>query len=423
MSFLIMVLTLGIMVIVHEFGHFIVAKIFRIGVLTFSVGLGKKLFGFKKNETEYVFSILPFGGYVRLKGMEDFESKERDQDDFMNKNPIKRILVIFSGPFFNFIFAFLIIFITVYFYGVTNIENTPLYDVSGPYKDYFNKNDLIISVNGTEVKSFNDIFINLIPDKENVFKVLRNDEKVEIKFTLDKPDSLFITPQFPPIVGLVNENSSASKYGIRKGDRIIKIDDFNIIAWQDISEVMKYHYKEEMDFLILRGNDTLLLKVKPEIRKDSVSGEFKEYGFLGIGFSYETKKVDFVNSLKLSFDRVKIISLSILKFLQQMFMGKMALKNLGGPVSIYTMTDQTLKIGFETFLSFLAFFSINLFIFNLIPFPPLDGSYILIYIFELITKIKASKKFMQIYQYVGIFILFSLIILVTFNDLLRIFKG
>lgn len=106
-----------------------------------------------------------------------------------------------------------------------------------------------------------------------------------------------------------------------------------------------------------------------------------------------------------------------------MFMGKMALKNLGGPVSIYTMTDQTLKIGFETFLSFLAFFSINLFIFNLIPFPPLDGSYILIYIFELITKIKASKKFMQIYQYVGIFILFSLIILVTFNDLLRVFKG
>lgn len=423
MSFLIMVLTLGIMVIVHELGHFIVAKVFRIGVLTFSVGLGKKIFGFKKNETEYVFSILPFGGYVRLKGMEDFESKERDEDDFMKKNPVKRILVIFSGPFFNFIFAFLIIFLTVYFYGVTNIENAPLYDISGPYKDYFSRNDLILNVNGTEIKNFNDIFINLVPEKENVFEVLRNNERVEVKFKLDKPDSLFITPEFPPVVGIVNENSSAKKYGITKGDKIIKIDTFKIFAWQDISDVMKTHYKQEMDFLILRGGDTLLLKVKPEIRKDSIDGVYKEYGFLGIGFSYETKKVDFLNSLKLSFERVRIISLSILKFLQQMFMGKMALKNLGGPVSIYTMTDQTLKIGFETFLSFLAFFSINLFIFNLIPFPPLDGSYIVIYLFELITKIKASKKFMQIYQYVGIFILLSLIILVTFNDLLRIFKG
>lgn len=423
MSFLIMVLTLGIMVIVHEFGHFIIAKIFKMGVLTFSVGLGKKLFGFKKNETEYVFSILPFGGYVRLKGMEDFESKERDEDDFMNKNPVKRILVIFSGPFFNFIFAFIIVFITIYFYGVTNIENTPLYDVSGSYKNYFQKNDLIIKVNGNRIKNFNDIFLNLVPEKENVFVILRNDKEVELKFKLDKPDSLLIIPQFPPVVGVVNENSSAKKYGIVKGDRILKIDTFNIVAWQDISDIMRYHYKEEMDFLILRGNDTLLLKVKPEIRKDSIDNEYREYGFLGIGFSYETKKIDFVNSLKLSFERVKLISFSILKFLQQMFTGKMALKNLGGPVSIYTMTDQTLKIGFETFLSFLAFFSINLFIFNLIPFPPLDGSYIVIYLFELITKIKVNKKFMQIYQYVGIFILFSLIILVTFNDLLRIFRG
>jgi len=208
-----------------------------------------------------------------------------------------------------------------------------------------------------------------------------------------------------------------------KGDRIIKIDTFNISAWQDISDVMKNYYKEEMDFTLIRGNDTLLLKVKPEIIKDSLDGEYKEYGFIGIGFSYESKKVGFLNSLKLSYERVKFISVSILKFLKQMFTGKMALKNLGGPVSIYTMTDQTLKIGFETFLSFLAFFSINLFIFNLIPFPPLDGSYILIYLFELVTKVKANKKFMQVYQYVGIFVLFTLIILVTFNDILRIFKG
>ncbi|HAF07582.1 MAG: Membrane-associated zinc metalloprotease [candidate division TA06 bacterium 32_111] len=423
MSFLIMVLTLGIMVIVHEFGHFIVAKIFKIGVLTFSVGLGKKLFGFKKNETDYVFSVLPFGGYVRLKGMEDFESKDRDDDDFMKKSPVKRILVIFSGPFFNFIFAFIIIFITISFYGVTNIENAPLYDISGPYKEYFQKDDLITEVNGNKVKSFNDIFLNIVPDRENIFKVLRGKEEVEVKFKIDKPDSLFITPKVPSVVGIVNKNSAAEKYGIFKGDRIVMIDTFNIVAWQDISEVMKNYFKEEMDFKVVRGNDTLLIKVKPEIVKDSLDGEFKEYGFLGIGFSYESKKVDLLKSLKLSYERVKFISISILKFLQQMFTGRMALKNLGGPLSIYTMTDQTLKIGFETFLSFLAFFSINLFIFNLIPFPPLDGSYILIYLFELVTKVKANKKFMQIYQYVGIFVLFTLIIIVTFNDILRIFKG
>lgn len=420
MSFLVMVLILGIMVVIHEFGHFIVAKFFKIGVLTFSVGLGKKLFGFKKNETDYIFSILPFGGYVKLKGMEDFENQNREEDDFMNKSPIKRILVIFSGPFANFIFAFIILFFMILIFGIAKVENRPLYSIEGTYKDYFKKNDLITTVNGVKIKDFNDIFFNLIPDEENSFEVINGQEKREFTFKLTKPESLSITPAFPPKVGIVENNSAALRSGILKGDIIIKIDTFNIFAWQDISKIMKENYREKMDFLILRNDDTLTITVEPDIRKDTLDGKVVQYGFLGVGFSYEIQKVGFIKSLKISFERIWQISLSILKFIKQLFCGRMSLKNLGGPVSIYTITDQTLKIGFETFLTFLAFFSINLFIFNLIPFPPLDGSYILIYLFELVTGIKANRKFMQVYQYIGLSVLFFLTLLVTFNDILRI---
>ncbi len=420
MSFLVMVLILGIMVIIHEFGHFIVAKFFKIGVLTFSVGLGKKLFGFKKNETDYIFSILPFGGYVKLKGMEDFENQNRDEDDFMNKSPIKRILVIFSGPFANFIFAFFLVFFMIFFFGIAKVENRPLYSVEGTYKDYFKKNDLITIVNGVKIKDFNDIFLNLIPNEENRFEVINKEEKREFTFKLTKPESLSIIPAFPPKIGIVENNSAAMRSGILKGDLILMIDSFNIFAWQDISNIIKENYREKMNFLILRDNDTLTITVKPDIRKDTVDGKVVEYGFLGVGFSYEIQKVGFIKSLKISFERIWQISFSILKFIKQLFTGRMSLKNLGGPVSIYTITDQTLKIGFETFLSFLAFFSINLFIFNLIPFPPLDGSYILIYLFELVTGIKANRKFMQVYQYIGLSVLFFLTFLVTFNDILRI---
>ncbi|MDD3804252.1 MAG: RIP metalloprotease RseP [bacterium] len=420
MTLLYMALTLGIMVFVHELGHFFVAKFFKIGVPVFSMGMGRRLFGFKKNNTDYCFSVLPFGGYVKLKGMEDFDGRERDNDDFMAKHPIKRILVIFSGPFANFILAFVLLLSMTLIFGISYMPNAPVYSVSSPYDSLFLKSDMILFVNGRSIEYYTDIFKNLKPNETNSFVVLRGGEKITLSFLLDKPDSFGIYPEISTKVGMVTEGSPAQISGIKKNDIIEEIDSVKVSTWQEMSERIRSSYDKPLSMKIKRGSDHITLVVTPQ-KKEEVSGDSVIYsGMIGIGYSSETVRPSFSEGIRLTFERVSYISSSLIKFLSQLFTGRMSVKNLGGPISIYSMTGESLKWGFDSFLAFVAFFSLNLFIFNLIPFPPLDGSYIIIFLFEMLFKKKATTKFMSIYQQVGFFVLMALIVLVSFNDILRL---
>ncbi|HAV93078.1 TPA: RIP metalloprotease RseP [candidate division WOR-3 bacterium] len=420
MTLIYMIITLGIMVIVHELGHFLVAKLFKIGVPVFSIGMGKRLFGITKNGTDYRVSLMPFGGYVHLKGMETFEQGEKDDDDFMVKHPLKRIAVIFSGPFANFILSFILLFIMTLAFGVSYMPNTPVYSIASPYDSLFLRGDFIESVNGNDIKYYIDIFKYLKPNEINNISILRDGADKEVAFKLDKPDSFLIYPEICTKVGMVSPGSPAEKSGIMKNDIILAIDTLNIKTWQEMSEIIKQSYDISLSIKIERGADTLLLSVIPEKKEQQDGDSTMYYGVVGIGYSSELMKPGFKQGISLTIERVNYIASSIVKFLAQLFTGKMSVKNLGGPISIYTMTGESLKWGFDSFLAFVAFFSLNLFIFNLIPFPPLDGSYILIFLFELFTKKRATTKFMNIYQQIGFVTLMLLIVLVSFNDILRI---
>lgn len=420
MTLIYMILTLGIMVIVHELGHFLCAKFFKIGVPVFSVGMGKRIFGITKNKTEYRFSIMPFGGYVRLKGMDDFEGTKRDEDDFMVKHPLKRIAVIFSGPFANFILAFILLLFMTLIYGISYMPNTPVYSVSSLYDSLLLRGDSIVSVNEKQVKYYTDIFKYIKPNDINSFSVMRNNELKRVIFNLDKPDSFAIFPEISTKVGFVSPSSPAEKAGIMKNDIIIAIDSLTINIWQEISEVIKSSYDKSVTLKVLRGEETLLIEVTPEKKEEQIDDSIRYYGVIGIGYSSETIKPTFTKGIILTFERVNFITTSIVKFLSQLFTGRMSVKNLGGPISIYSMTGESLKWGFDSFLAFVAFFSLNLFIFNLIPFPPLDGSYIMIFLYEFLFRKKTTAKFMNIYQQVGFIILMLLIVFVSFNDILRL---
>ncbi|MGE3063013.1 MAG: RIP metalloprotease RseP [bacterium] len=420
MTFVYMVLTLGIMVFVHELGHFIAARSFKIGVPVFSIGMGKRLFGIKKNGTDYCFSIMPFGGYVKLKGMDDFDGKERDDDDFMVKHPIKRILVIFAGPFANFILAFILLFLMTVIFGVSYMPNSYVYSVSSPYDTIFFKGDSVISINERPVVYYTDIFKYLRPNEINSFKVLRNNENITISFKIDKPDSFALYPAINTKVGLISPKSPADKAGMMKGDIIIAIDSVETKTWQEMSEIIRTKYDKTIAVKLQRGADTLIFSLIPEKREETVGDTLVYTGVIGIGYSSEIVKPAFTEAVKLTIERVNYISSSLFKFLAQLFTGKMSVKNLGGPISIYSMTGESLKWGFDSFLAFVAFFSLNLFIFNLIPFPPLDGSYIMIFLFEMLFRKKVTTKFMSIYQQIGFFLLMALIVLVSFNDILRL---
>lgn len=420
MTILYMVLTLGIMVLVHELGHFIAARFFKIGVPVFSIGMGKRLFGVKRGGTDYRFSVLPFGGYVKLKGMEDFDGTDRDGDDFMAKHPIKRMLVIFFGPFANFLLAFLLMFAMVFFYGVSYMPNTPVYSALSPYDTLFFKGDSVMSVNGNAVLYYTDIFKFLKPNETNSFELLRGNEVTRVEFKLDKPDSFAIYPEIKTKIGTVSSGSPAERAGIMKGDIILSVDSSKTRCWQDMAEIIKVSCNRSLSLTILRGGDTLVFNAVPESREEKSGDSTLCSGFLGVGYSSEMKRPSFIQSASITFERISYLSLSLVKFLSQLFTGRMSVKNLGGPISIYTMTGESLKWGFDSFLAFVAFFSLNLFIFNLIPFPPLDGSYIIIFLFETLFRKKATTKFMTVYQQIGYLILMGLVVLVSFNDILRL---
>ncbi len=419
MTFLIMIIILGIMVIVHEAGHFIPAKLFKMEVPIFSIGYGKRLIGKKIKGTDYRISLIPFGGYVKLKGMDPDEMNETE-NAFLRKPVWQRIIVIFSGPFSNLILAFFIFLIIIKFFGITYIDNTHLREVKGEAQQYLQVDDSIMSVNGKNIEYFTDIFTHMNFGEDNEFIIKRNNEIITEKFKITNPDSFLIYPIIKPIIGDVVNNSPAYKAGLKKDDIIISIDNNNIKSWDDVSQFIKNKYEQNVQVSVLRNSDTLSFNIIPD-KYEIMDGDSTIFvGKIGIMFIAKTVKPNLYNSIKYSFERIKFVSVSIVKFLKLLITGKMSAKNVGGPISIYTMVGENMKWGFDALLGFMAFFSLNLFIFNLIPFPPLDGSFILLYIVEGIFKIKANRKFMLIYQQIGFFILMLLILLVSYNDIMRL---
>lgn len=420
MTFIIVVVILGIMVIMHELGHFTAAKLFGIGVPIFSIGMGRRLFGKMIKGTDYRVSVFPFGGYVKMKGMEIDEMDNRGVDDFLSKHPLKRMASIFAGPFANLVFAFLLMFFITMNWGITYLENSRLESVEGSAAGILQAGDSIISVNGRPVDTFNDVYKFLQPTGENVFLVNRNGADTEIKAAIEKPDSFLAYPLMVPVIGEIDSAKAAYRAGLRKGDRILSIDGVNTPTWQIMSMKVKENPLKEMSFKYLRGNDTLEAVLAPESRRSRTDSTAVE-GFIGIGYVVNTFKPGFSQALSITVERIGYISSSIVGFLKMLFTGKVSLKMVGGPISIYSMTGESMKWGLDSLLTFVVFFSINLFIFNLIPFPPLDGGYIVLYLAEMVSKKRASKKFMTVYAQLGFIVLISLVFLVSVNDIMRFF--
>ncbi len=421
MTFIWMIIILGTMVLVHEFGHFIPAKIFNIEVPVFSLGFGKRLFGKKFRGTDYRISMLPFGGYVNLKGMDPGEYTGKD-NEFLSKSPLKRIIVVFSGPFFNLIFAFLILQLTISIYGVPVIDNMPLKEVRGSASQYLMEGDSIISINGNTITSFLDTYESITFGKNNTFVFKRNENIMEQSFIINDPDSFVLIPYIKPIIGKVVSGSPADKAGMIMGDIIVNIDNNVINDWGDIPSIISEKYDEEVTLLVMRNEQVLDFTLIPEKYEYIENDTVKVAGKIGIEYVTTIKKLSLGESLKTSFNRLKYITTAIINFLEMLVTGKVSAKAVGGPIAIYSLIGENMKWGFDALLSFVAFFSLNLCIFNLIPFPPLDGSYILIYVFEGIFKKRAGAKFMKIYQQVGFYLLMIMVVLVTVNDILRLFK-
>ena len=331
MKILISLLILGIIIIIHELGHFLSAKFFKVPVSEFSIGMGPEVYTYEGDQTKYSFRSIPIGGYVSIEGMELDDDRE---DGFNKKNPFIRFVILFAGVFMNFLLAYLIIF------GIT-----------------LNQGKITLNVN--------------------------------------------------PVVGNTMEYSGNV---FKKGDKIIKIDGNKVEKWIDIKKIVSEIKDKEntQKILIERDGIDKLLEVK------LYKGNDNDY-YLGILPEYKIEKLSFTESLKLSGKGFVHITKSIFKGFEMIISGKVSRKEISGPVGIVNIVGEASEQGFLSIVSIMAILSINIGIFNLLPFPALDGGRIIFVILEMFG-IKVNKKMEERVHKFGILILFILIIFITTND-------
>ncbi|MEK7741809.1 MAG: RIP metalloprotease RseP, partial [Nitrospirota bacterium] len=443
MTFLSAIVLLGILIFVHELGHFLFAKKLGVRVLKFSLGFGPKLIGKKYGDTEYLVSAVPLGGYVKMLGEEPGdELKEEDKPFAYNYQPVwKRFLIVFSGPVFNLFFAAAIFFV-VFLSGVP---------VPKPYAGKVMDNspaaaaglmtgDRITAINGKTVSGWDDIDVSVNESRGEklLFKIEREGKIIELTVTPEKKTGknifgentevmdIGIMPLLYPEVGEVIKNAVAEKAGIKKGDRIVEIEGAPIKTWHDMTAMIHGSPEKPLRLKIKRDENFLELTVTPGKKTLKYpDGSEKQIGLIGIGPAGNNviKKYNPFEAaslgVKRTWDMVVLTVVGIVKLIQRIIPAD----TLGGPIMIFQMAGQQASLGVMNFFLFMAVISINLGVLNLLPIPILDGGHILFLGIEAVRRKPLSEKVMMIAQRIGLAIIITLMVFAFYNDIMRFISG
>lgn len=325
------IIAFGILIIIHELGHFALAKLNGVKVEEFAIGMGPKLFGIKGKETMYSIKILPIGGYVKMLGD---EGESSDPRAFNNKSPLRKLSIVIAGPIMNFILGII------------------LFGMIAGMRGYLS-----------------------------------------------------------PVVDKVVANQPAAVMGIKAGDKIIKANNSKISTWEDfVTEVYMANGKP-LDITYSRNNQINNVKVVPV--KDPKENRY----VVGI-YPTAVEKPTVSQSVSYGFIETKSLIKQTFSFFKTIFKGKASVNDVGGPLTIIKISGAAAKAGVLSLAAFGAYISIQLGIFNIIPFPALDGGYILLFLFEIITGKKVDDNKVGIINYVGFAVLMTLMVLVTIKDIL-----
>ncbi|MEO0294090.1 MAG: RIP metalloprotease RseP [candidate division WOR-3 bacterium] len=407
------ILILSVMVFVHEFAHLIIAKLASMNAPIFSIGLGPKLFSFLRwGETEFRVSLIPFGGYVEIKGMNPEEMKG-EEDEFYSKNFFLKSAVAFSGPFANFVFGFLVFVSVIFFNGIEAPSTTAIKKVNK--ESNLLPGDKILKVDEKEVKNWYELTEKL--RKNSKVFLVRESKEIEVSVDSLILDSL--EPFVPPCVGNVLSGFPAEKAGIKEGDWILRIQDREINSWEDITEVIHPAFGETLNIVFLRKEDTLKASVVPEPQKTIEGDSIVNIGVIGIESSTDRVNVPFYKAFIFGWRQTYNTALWGCRTISFLFKKKISPKEVSGPLGIVIITKKTIDRGFVRLLMLVGVITINLAIINLIPIPPLDGFHIAMSLVTFNSKKPPSKKILKIIQGIGTFILVALMILILFNDIIK----
>lgn len=419
---------LSLLVVVHEFGHYIIAKLAGIGVERFSVGMPPKLFGIQIGETDYCISAIPFGGYVKLTGQSDFDEVNDENygdKDYRNKSTPVKIAVLVAGSLMNLLTAVVIFSVIFWSSGVPEettriglVEEGTLASEVG-----LRIGDEIIAVNGSEINRWQEALLPLYTNDGVTFTVKNeNGERtVDVPRKLGETEEFGIYQHYDAQVGTIISDSPAERAGFQPQDKILAIDSESIIGWEHMRKIIEANPDVEKEFSIERKGETIKFPVKiGHVTRDMPDGSKITVGRVGYTPHISILKVGFISSIKMAVDNTVYLIVNTVDFFFKLITGRMSAKLVGGPVMIARMAGENAKSGFASLMGFTAFISINLGVLNLIPFPVLDGGHIAFLLIESVFRRKLSHKVRMAFQQAGTLVLFLLMIYITLNDVMRI---
>lgn len=442
------IVALGILIAFHEFGHFWVARKVGVKVTRFSIGFGKPLWRYQKDQesTEYVVAAVPLGGYVKMVGEGDEDVRPEDLPYAFNRQSLwARSAIVLAGPVFNLLLAVL------FFWIILVVGEKGFKPILGPiesgtlaHQSAFKKGDQILSINEVATPTWSLALTRLLSeaiDNKTITVEVETLAGARERRVLTIPEEIAMDPgalqdklgfvpwqpEFPPVIGAVLQGSPAEGAGLLAGDQIVSTDGIKVKNWSDWVELVQARPDKLIRLVFLRDGVEMAL----DVQLTSVESGGKQIGRVGASGRVPQEMLDkfsvnyrlgIWSAFKESLIKVGNFSVLTVKMMGRMLIGQASIENLSGPITIAKYAGQSASLGLDHFLKFLAFISISLGVLNLMPIPMLDGGHLMYFIIEGIKGSPLSDHAQAIGQQVGIVILLSLMGLAFFLDIERLFQ-